>query len=184
MVNQLTIVEKNISEQIIKRCQTGDLSAFKEIYQHYEQPLLRIALRMLGQIQDAEDAVQTTFIKLYHGIKNYKHSAKFSTYLYRILLNVCYDLLGKRKKMSLQDLDSVNPSYSVDDELKIQLESAILELPEKMRACFILFAVEEFKQTEIAEILKLSVGGVKSNIFHAKTKLRGMLSKDLKGYVS
>jgi len=184
MANYLSIVEKNVSDEIIKRCQSGDVSAFKEIYKKYEQPLLRIALRMLGQIQDAEDAVQTTFIKLYHGIKNYKFSAKFSSYLYRILINVCYDLLGKRKKMNLQDLDNVEPSYSVDDELKIQLEAAILTLPEKMRACFVLFAVEEFKQTEIAEILKLSVGGVKSNIFHAKSKLREMLSKDLKGYVS
>jgi RNA polymerase sigma factor (sigma-70 family) len=184
MVDNLSLVEKKVSNEIIKRCQSGDVSAFKEIYKHFEQPLLRIALRMLGQIQDAEDAVQTTFIKLYHGIKNYKYSAKFSTYLYRILMNVCYDLLGKRKKMSLQDLETVNPSYKTDNDLAIQLESAILELPEKMRACFVLFAVEEFKQTEIAEILKLSVGGVKSNIFHAKKKLREMLSKDLKGYVS
>lgn len=178
MVNQLSFVEKNVCHEDIKQCQAGDLSAFKKIYENYEQPLLRIALRMLGQVQDAEDAVQTTFIKLYHGIKNYKFSAKFSTYLYRILLNVCYDMLGKRKRMNLLDLENVNPSYLPNNDLSIQLEAAILKLPEKMRICFVLFAVEEIKQTEIAEILKMSVGGVKSNIFHAKTKLRDMLAKD------
>ena len=168
-----------IKEDIIQQCQHGDINAFKQIYVQFERPLLRIALRMLGQKQDAEDAVQMTFIKLYHGIKKFNYKSKFSTYLYRILVNVCYDNLNKKKKMKLVEIDNLNQTYHPEDDLKLQLEEAILALPERMRACFVLFAVEELKQTQIADILKLSVGAVKSNIFHAKTKLRTMLSGNL-----
>ena len=164
---------------IIQQCQNGDINAFKGIYNQYEQPLLRTAYRMLGHQQDAEDAVQVTFIKLFKGVKNFNFKAKFSTYLFRILVNVCYDILKKRKKMKLLEIENGNHSYYPEDELRLELEEAILSLPERMRACFILFAVEEMKQSQIAEILKLSIGTVKANIFHAKTKLRGMLAKDL-----
>ena len=147
------------------------------IYDRYEQPLLSTALRMLGQRQDAEDAVQTAFIRLYRGIGNFRFSAKFSTYLFRILMNVCFDTLEKQKRMRSQDLDSVTPSHLPNHDMKMVLEEAIDALPEQQRACFILFVIEEFKQTEIAEVLGLSLGGVKSNIHHAKNRLRQELSK-------
>ncbi len=171
--------QQDIDSGIIYRCQNGDLKAFKLIYLHFEQPLLRIALRTLGQQQDAEDAVQMTFTKLYRSIKNFKFSSKFSTYLFRILINICYDMLEKRKKIKTVVLENENPSYQPDEELRIEIEGAISTLPERMRICFVLFAVEEFKQTEIAEILNLTVGAVKSNIFHAKTKLRSFLAQNL-----
>ncbi|UCH92577.1 MAG: RNA polymerase sigma factor [Candidatus Aminicenantes bacterium] len=163
-------------DKLIKRCQRYDMSAYKVIYQHYEQPLLRTALRILGQRQDAEDAVQTTFLKLYRGIKNFQFKSKFSTYLFRILINNCFDILKGRKQVKLDTLDKVNPSYTPEPGVKFQLEKAIDALPQRMRACFVLFAIEEFKQNEIAEILGLSLGAVKSNIFHAKTRLRTRLS--------
>lgn len=152
------------------------MSAYKAIYQRYEQPLLRTALRILGQRQDAEDALQTTFLKLYRGIKNFRFNSKFSTYLFRILINNCFDILKEKKRMNLDTLGEANPSYSPEPAVKFQLEKAIETLPPKMRTCFVLFAIEEFKQMEIAEILNLSLGAVKSNIFHAKTRLRARLS--------
>lgn len=162
--------------EIVRKCKEGDVHAYKTIYDRYEQPLLRMALRMLGQQQDAEDAVQTTFIKLYRGIGNFRYDAKFSTYLFRILMNVCLDQLEKKKKMRIQSLNTVNPSSHPKVELRLQLEEAIGALPDQQRACFILFAIEELLQSEIAEILGLSLGGVKSNIFHAKNRLRSILS--------
>jgi RNA polymerase sigma-70 factor (ECF subfamily) len=66
-------------------------------------------------------------------------------------------------------------TYSSPD-MKIYLEDAILKLPKRMRACFVLFAVEGVPQNEIANILNLTVGGVKSNVYHAKTRLRSLLS--------
>lgn len=84
--------------QIVLRCQKQDLGAFKMIYDRYSQSLLHTAQRILGQRQDAEDAVQTVFIKLYRGIGNYRFDSKFSTYLFRILMNACFDTLKKKKK--------------------------------------------------------------------------------------
>jgi RNA polymerase sigma-70 factor (ECF subfamily) len=162
--------------EIIQRCQQHDLSAYKMIYDRYEQPLLHTALRMLGQQQDAEDAVQMTFLKLYRGIQNYNYSSKFSTYFFRILMNVCFDVLRKRKRVKVFPLEEGYASYHSRHEERMLLEEAIRALPERMRACFILFAVEELKQSEIAQILNITPGGVKSTIYHAKTRLRAKLS--------
>ena len=162
--------------EIIQRCQQHDLSAYKMIYDRYKQPFLHTALRILGLQQDAEDAVQMTFLKLYRGIRNYNYSSKFSTYLFRILMNVCFDILRKRKRVRVHPLEDTNASYHSRHEEKMVLEEAILALPKRMRVCFVLFAVEELKQDEIAEILNITPGGVKSSIYHAKARLRARLS--------
>ena len=85
-------------EQVVEKCRQGDLSAYRMIYDRYEQPLLRTACRVLGQQQDAEDAVQDTFMKLYRGIHGFHRGARFSSYLFRILLNSCTDILRKKKR--------------------------------------------------------------------------------------
>ncbi len=131
---------------------------------------------MLGRQEDAEDAAQTAFLKLYRGINQFQFGAKFSTYLFRIMMNVCFDMIQKRKKGRNQEFVEKEVPYAPGIELRLQLEEAIAALPERMRACFVLFAVEEFKQEEIAEILALNVGTVKSQIFNAKTRLRALLS--------
>jgi RNA polymerase sigma-70 factor (ECF subfamily) len=92
-------------------------------------------------------------------------------------MNVCFDLIKKRKKMKTYPLEKVHLSEKPKHELRMMLDEAIDALPERMRACFVLYAMEEMKQEEIARILKISVGGVKSNIFHAKNRLRACLSE-------
>lgn len=169
-------VELENERQLIERCQEGDLRAYETVYRQFHQPLLRFALRLLGSREDAEDAVQMTFIKLYRGIDNFRFDARFSTYLMRIAINVCYDVLEKRKRQKMRDLEPVETSYQPQSELHLQLEEAIKTLPERMRECFILFAIEGFKQTEIAAMLDLSVGTVKAHVFQAKEKLRHLLS--------
>ena len=168
-------------KEIVRRCQNGDVSAYKKIYDRYEQPLLHTALRMLGHQQDAEDAVQTTFIRLFRGIRQFRHEAKFSTYLFRILMNVCLNELNRKKRMRMQTLNNVIVSQAPTHDLRMQLERAVGELPEQQKACFVLFAMEEIKQEEIAEMLGLSLGGVKSNIHHAKKRLRSILGDERVG---
>ena len=167
--------------EIIGNCKEGDIQAYKLIYERYEQPLLHTACRMLGHQQDAEDAVQMTFLKLYRSIKKFRYQSKFSTYLFRILMNTCFDQLDKKKKMRTQTLEGVNPSCRPKHDLRLQLEEAISSLPDQQKACFVLYAVEEMKQDEISDVLGLSIGGVKSNIFHAKQKLRQLLSDNHRG---
>ncbi|MCG3119309.1 MAG: ECF RNA polymerase sigma factor SigW [bacterium] len=132
---------------------------------------------MLGRPEDAEDAVQMAFLKLYRGVGQFQFGAKFSTYLFRIMLNVCFDMRQKRRGHPEQALaEEMEISHAPPVDLRLQLEEAINTLPERMRACFVLFAVEEIKQDEIAEILHLSVGTVKAQIFHAKARLRLLLA--------
>lgn len=159
--------------EIVERCRRGDITAFKMIYDQYHQPMLRVALRLLGHQQDAEDAVQKTFIKLYRGIGNFRFQSRFSSYLYKILTRVCFDSLRQKRRFS--DLDTVTSTIEPSTDLRIQLEQAISELPERMRLCFVLYAIEELKQDEIAEIMSMTVGGVKATLYQARVRLRKIM---------
>ena len=79
--------------------------------------------------------------------------------------------------MRLETFENHHPSHKPQYELRLELEEAIQSLPEQQRACFVLFAMEDLKQDEIAFIMDLTLGGVKSNIFHAKNKLRQILAE-------
>jgi RNA polymerase sigma-70 factor (ECF subfamily) len=120
--------------------------------------------------------VQTAFLRLYRAINQFQFTAKFSTYFFRIMMNVCFDLIQKRRGKKEQVFEAMEISHAPRIDLRLQLEEAINTLPERMRACFMLFAVEEMKQDEIAEILNLSVGTVKAQVFHAKARLRALLA--------
>jgi RNA polymerase sigma-70 factor (ECF subfamily) len=133
---------------------------------------------MLDQHEDAEDAIQITFLKLYRGINKFRYNSKFSSYLFRILINVCHDLMHTRKRHKTEDLALVTKSSEQPDEIQVNLEKSIQKLPERMRECFILYAIEDFSQSDIAQMMQLSVGTVKAHIFQAKQKLRAWLFDD------
>ena len=118
--------------------------------------------------------MQTTFIRLHRSIGRYRFEAALGTWLMRILINVCHDMLRARKRRL--DLRSAEPAPGPGPDLRLQLEEAILSLPERMRACFVLFAVEGFPQKEIAEMLDIREGTVKAQIFQAREKLRALLA--------
>jgi RNA polymerase sigma-70 factor (ECF subfamily) len=92
-------------------------------------------------------------------------------------MNVCFDAIQKRKRDKSRTEEAVEASNPPQVDLRLELEEAIAALPERMRACFVLFAVEELKQNEIAEILDLKLGTVKAHIFQAKAQLRALLSE-------
>jgi RNA polymerase sigma-70 factor (ECF subfamily) len=171
------VVQLENEQAIIKKCQSGDLHAFKRIYQQYHDGLYRTAYRMLENREDTEDAIQMTFMKLYKAISKFRGEAKLSTYIYRILFNVCHDL--HRKKKQVVNFENSEPIFKPQNELQIHLDEAICTLPDKMRACFMLFAIEGFKQNEIAGMLDVTVGTVKSHIFQAKEKLQQALKGEL-----
>lgn len=163
-------------EALVRRCREGDLMAYRSLYERYEQPFLRTALRLLGRQQDAEDAVQETFFKLYKKVHHYRSGSNFSTYFFRILINSCTDILRTRRSETA--LDAVPPVLGRESthELRYSIEQAIAGLPEQMRTCFVLFAVEDLRQEEIAQILEISVGAVKAHVHRARARLRALLS--------
>ena len=167
---------------VIRRCQQGEISAFETIYRHYEKPMLSVAYRMLSTKEDAEDALQNAFINLYRKIGQFKFDSAFSTWLYRIVINACLDTLKKGKHSSHVPLDqAAELSEHVHTELDHHLQKAIDGLPPKMKACFVLFAVQGFKQREIAEMLQMKEGTIKAQVFEAKARLREVLSDRLRG---
>ena len=162
-------------KEIIRRCQDGEAEVYRIIYEKYGQFMYNSARRMLGNAFEAEDAVQSAFMRLFRGMKHFRSQSKLSTYLYRILMNVCFDMLQKRKRERFVDLEEDMRTHRPDHELRFVLEESIASLPQMQRACFILFAVEGMKQTDIAEIMDISLNGVKSNVYHAKNRLRKLL---------
>ena len=165
--------------ETIAACRRGDLDAFERVFRDHWQRLLGVARRMLGEPDDAEDAVQTTFIRLHRSIGRYRGEAALGTWLMRILINVCHDMLRARKRrLDLRPAGPAEPPPSPGPDLRLQLEEAILSLPERMRACFVLFAVEGFPQKEIAEMLQIREGTVKAQIFQAKERLRAVLTDE------
>lgn len=164
------------SNELIQHCQNGDMESFKMLYKHYEKTIYGFCLRMLSNQQDTEDAVQTIFLKLYHNLSKYKYKARFTTYLFTIARNVCYDILNQRNHTT-EDLDNAEYIAVNATEFNQDISQAISKLPERTRESFILFAIEGYPQDQIAEILGVRTGTVKALIFQARQKLKTWLSE-------
>jgi len=173
-IQKREIINTPNEQDLVTRCQNGEIKAFRELYDLHGTMLFSIAMRILGKKEDAEDAMQNAFSKLFRSIQQYRFQAKFNSYLVRILINSCYDIIEKRKQ-PYEQIEEVEYSIESYPDLKMALEKAISWLPLKMRECFILFAVEGFKQSEISEMLEISEGTVKAHIFQAKVKLKEIL---------
>lgn len=169
-----SLIETSEIKKLITACRNGDINAYRAIYEQYGDMLYSIAFRLLGNKEDSEDALQNTFIKLYRHLDQFRFESKFSSYLVRILINTCHDLQNKRNGL-LQIFETVEINQDQDQDMGLTLNKAIQMLPEKMRECFVLFAVEGFKQNEIAEMLEINEGTVKAHIFQAKAKLREII---------
>ena len=155
-------------------CATGDARIFEEIYRRYGDRLKSIAWNHLGNVSDAEDAVQETFLKVHRAASTYTGEASFSTWMFRILVNTCYDLLRKRKRRideaPIENVERTSPS--VDDAKRITLRKLLDELPEQRRSVFTLFEIEGLSHAEIGEILGISEGNSKWILFATKKDLQ------------
>jgi RNA polymerase sigma-70 factor (ECF subfamily) len=167
---------------LIQRCRDGDVRAFEPLYHHYEGPMLAVAYRLLGSQEEAEDALQDSFLRLYRNIRRYRFDAAFSTWFYRIVVNICYDRLRKRKRAAHVALDAIQEMGKTDDaESRVHLQRAIDDLPPKMKACFVLHVQEGFKHRQIADMLGMKAETVRVHVFRAKAQLRNTLAPRLRG---
>lgn len=173
---------------------SGDNSAFVSLLKKYEKPLINFIYRFVGNRFDSEDIAQEVFLKVYQSAVNYKPSAKFSTWLYKIATNLCIDYQRKRriKTVSLddpigtdegyiireiKDLSQVPPDISIEKEqISETILSAFLSLPEKQRLALDLRIYENKSYKEISKILNCSVSAVESLLFRARQNLKVKLS--------
>ena len=159
-------------------CAAGDTRVFEEIYRRFGNRLKSVAFNHLGSVADAEDAVQETFLKVHRAAATYTGDAAFATWIYRILVNTCYDLLRKRKRRAAEEPMDEMPESSpdsaraVDDMKRLALRKMLADLPEQRRTVFTLFEIEGMSHAEIAQILDISEGNSKWILFATKKELQ------------
>ena len=158
-------------------CAGGESDAYAEVYRRFGERMKSIAFNHLGNIADAEDAVQESFVKLHRAARGFTGEAAFSTWLYRILVNTCLDMIRKRRRRiqeaPIDDvLTGVRAGLSVDDAKRMTLRKLLAELPEQRRSVFVLFEIEGLSHAEIGEILDISEGNSKWILFATKKQLQ------------
>ena len=175
--------------EILARAQTGDHVAFAQLYALHKRRVYSLCLRMLGNVAEAEDLTQESFLQLHRKIATFRGDSAFSTWLHRLTINVVLMHL-RRKGLNLISLDEAldpSPEYgparsfgapdlrltgSID---RMTLEKAVENLPAGYRLIFVLHDIEGYEHNEIATLLDCSIGNSKSQLHKARMKLREAL---------
>ena len=177
---------------LVKLSKNGDMEAFESLVRENETKIYNICLRMLGNEEDALDASQETFIKAYNNIFKFDERSKFSTWLYRIGVNTCLDMLRKQKskktvsiyeneednfsKLERMPSSEGNPeSLAVTKEERGAVLKALHNLSEEYKTVIILRDLQGFSYGEIAEMTNSALGTVKSRLARGRKVLRDML---------
>jgi len=182
--------------ELIDRCQKGDLSAFDDLVRLYEKKVYNLAYRMCGNHEDASDLSQEAFLRVFQSLKDFRGQSSFSTWLYRVVSNVCLDELrqrGRRPTISIDEpiagdkgetmqrqlADGGPPPDELAErrELREVIQSCIDELSEEYRIVIILRDLQDLSYQEIAEVLDCSLGTVKSRLNRARLALKERLSR-------
>lgn len=171
---------------IINKAGNGDTNAFREIVDEYQAFAYAASYRFLGNAEDAEDIVQEAFIRLWKNLHKYNPEVKLSTWLYRIIVNLCLDFLksvyGRQRKNKV-DVELVLQCSAGSDEpmqtneLNELIQEAAAVLTPKQKAVFILRDLEDLSVEEVCGILSMSAGNVKSNLYHARQRMSEKLKK-------
>ena len=171
---------------LISRARGGDREAFGELVEQYRDNVYRLAYRMCGNAYDADEAAQEAFVAAWRALPNFRGDAKFSTWLYRLTTNAAIDVMRREKRhqtvgdgemMELAD-DADSPQETVErTEQQEAVQKALATLSEEYREVLLLRYMEELDYAEIAEVLQLPSGTVKSRINRAKAALKTALLK-------
>lgn len=178
--------EKDIDYRLIRSVQNGDMVAFNGIVDRYKDRLMNVLTRMLSSAEEAEDIVQETFVRVYNHRQSFNFKHCFSTWIYTIALNLGRNELRRRKKFKfyeISDMKGNEAELSVDmkvpNRIPEVLEEAVSSLPEKYKTAFILRDVQELPYEEVAKILSVPLGTVKSRVNRARMMLRDKLQPRL-----
>jgi RNA polymerase sigma-70 factor (ECF subfamily) len=137
-----------------------------------------IAANLLGNVADAEDAVQEAMLKAYRAAPGFRGGASLSTWLHRILVNTCYDFMRKNRRRAEGPMPAagVEAGRATDDPLRLSIEMALSRLDERERSAFLLCEVEGFSHREAAQILDVPEATSRGLLFRAKRRLQKTLS--------
>ena len=179
-------------EELVARSIGGDAESFNELIRRWERPIHALAYRQLGREEDARDVCQETFLRAYRALAGFRGQAKFSSWLYRIALNLCRDSVRRERRtpvvQALEDIDVLDlaaarePSKSIEDRIGRQdlsraVERAMALLPEEQRTAIVLKEYQGLTFQEIADLVGCPLSTVKTRLYQGLTVLRRELSR-------
>jgi len=177
-------------EELVARSIDGDHDSFNQLIVRWERPIYALAYRVLGREEDARDVCQDTFLRAYRAIHGFKGQAKFSSWLYRIALNLCRDWIRRKKRTPTVEMpDGVDmielaaeqgPAESIEDlvarrEMSRAVAQAMTRLPEEQRTAIILKEYHGLTFQEIAELQGCPLSTVKTRLYQGLSVLRRQL---------
>lgn len=180
--------------ELIIRAQNGNIPAFEELIYNYDKKVLALAMKYVKNEDDAKDIYQDVFIRVYKGLKKFQFNSEFSTWLYRIVVNVCLTHKTKRSRrefvsihpepedesapavLEIEDIEPVPERTVTNKEISEHIEKALETLSPRQKMIFILKHYEGYKLKEIAEMLKCGEGTIKKYLFDAVRKMRTQLA--------
>jgi len=183
-------------EMLVERARQGDRAAFGQLVNEYKDKIYNYVARMLNDPYEAEDVTQEAFLRAYKSLPRFRGASSFHTWLYRIASNLAIDVVRKRKRQ--------DPTFSLDEplesddgeyerelpdetggpedrtstrETRVAVRRAIMDLPEKLRDVMILYELQGETYEDIADILDVPLGTVKSRLFNARNRLKDSLQE-------
>jgi RNA polymerase sigma-70 factor (ECF subfamily) len=188
VTDSLGIAEPCLSDaDVVNKVLRGDRDVFRVLVKRYEQSVFTVCLRILGNRQDAEDCAQTAFVKAYMALKTFRTRYPFKSWLYKIAMNVCIDVLRRSRECAAVPLNSEESHAELPDdrptpretaslsELRTTVETALRSLEDQYRVPLALFYLEGLECTEIATVLSLRVGTVKTRLRRGRFLLREII---------
>lgn len=185
-------------DEAVSRCKQGDLNAYEELVEKYQKKMLNVAYRMVGSYEDACEIVQDVFVSAYKGIKGFEGKARFSTWLYAIVVNLSRNRLKQLKTLGhheglsmddpvLTDEGSLHMEIASGDppvdkqleqkELQRKVQDCVRALDEEYREVVVLRDINGFSYGEIQDMLRIPEGTVKSRLSRAREALKDCLKK-------
>jgi RNA polymerase sigma-70 factor (ECF subfamily) len=181
-----------VDEEIVRRVLAGDKRAFGELVERHKDKAMTLALKMLNNREEAEEALQDAFVRAFHALPRFEWKASFSTWLYRIVYNVCVTSLGKRSEahhVSLNDEDEQALNVPIEEsapdtayeshEIFEAVTEEIERLPENYSGILTLFFVNDQSYEQIVEVTGLPIATVKVRLFRGRLLLRNAVAKRL-----
>ena len=165
--------------ELVSRCQAGDETAFGELVDQYKNLVYAMVYRMVNDRNQADDLAQEVFLKVHRGLPYFRGEARLSTWIYRIVANVCFQERSRRRESQpvagLPDRGAADASFA-DLELRDRLEKAITQLPDQYRILIAAHYLKGVQYEALAESLNMPLGTVKTHLYRAKKLLRELLS--------
>jgi RNA polymerase sigma-70 factor (ECF subfamily) len=179
------------TQQLIRRSTEGDLAAFDKLVRSCQPYAYSIAVRLLCNEDEAEEVVQQSFIRVWKYLDRYDQRRKFTTWLYRIVTNLCLDGLRSAKRRSrlfssieeddhaetIADPQSLDRMYSTEEAIRA-VKALTDRLPTKQKLVFVLRDLEDLPVSEVSEITGLSAGSIKTNLHYARRAIRNLLERE------